>query len=158
MKILTLNKDSNSSFYFLAGINRPVIPQHVTKLSNSINEMGVLRPVVIAVISFVTGKPLKYIIDGQHLFNALLRNNMDIPYIIINITDQVDLIEKIALLNASSRSWTLLDYIHAWSSVNNVKIYDHNKLILNLKKNKDMFVLATQQENKLSQILKQMLK
>lgn len=247
MKIQVLKADSKSAFNYLAGINRPVIPNHVTKLSNSINKMGVIRPVVIAVISFITGKPLKYIIDGQHLFNALLRNNMDIPYVVVHIDDQRDLIEKIALLNASSKSWALMDYIIAWSSINedyrklnnyfniydfelgtiasmlsgqnisqnggshisknlkngtfkitneietvraldyltdmfkviprmgrfenkyvcaefisfyrsNYSIYDHKKMMSNLKKNRDMFVLATQQENKLSNIFRDMLK
>ena len=117
MKILTLKKDSKQSFYYLAGINRAINPSQVTKLAESVNRMGIIRPVVVAEISFVDGKKKTYIIDGQHLFNALIRNNMDIPYVTIDIKDKKDLVEKIALLNASSKNWAIVDYISAWSSL-----------------------------------------
>lgn len=116
-KISWLTKGSKTAFSYLAGINRPINPTQVTKLAESINKMGIIRPVVIAEISFLTGKKTKYIIDGQHLFNALIRNNMEIPYVKIDIKDKKELVEKIALLNASSKNWALLDYITAWSSL-----------------------------------------
>jgi hypothetical protein len=81
--------------------------------------MGIIRPVVVAYISFIDGTRKLFIIDGQHLFNALIRNNMDIPYVIIDVKDKTDLVEKIALLNASSKNWTMLDYITAWASLSN---------------------------------------
>ena len=117
MKILTLKKDSKQSFSYLAGINRPVNPAQVTKLAQSVNKMGIIRPVVVAEISFIDGKKKPYIIDGQHLFNALIRNNMDIPYVTITVKDKVELVEKIALLNASSKNWAMIDYITAWASL-----------------------------------------
>jgi hypothetical protein len=117
MKIQTLKKDSKQSFSYLAGINRAINPAQVTKLAESVNKMGIIRPVVVAEISFVDGKKKSYIIDGQHLFNALIRNNMDIPYVMITVKDKVELVEKIALLNASSKNWTMLDYITAWASL-----------------------------------------
>lgn len=117
MKNQILKKDSKQSFSYLAGINRPINPGQVTKLAESVNKMGIIRPVVVAYISFVDGIKKPYIIDGQHLFNALIRNNMDIPYVTIDVKDKKDLVEKIALLNASSKNWTMLDYITAWSSL-----------------------------------------
>jgi hypothetical protein len=117
MKISTLKKDSKQSFYYLAGINRAINPAQVTKLANSVNRMGIIRPVVAAEIAFIDGKKKTYIIDGQHLFNALIRNNMDIPYVTIDVKDKKELVEKIALLNASSKNWALTDYITAWSSL-----------------------------------------
>lgn len=117
MKNYTLKKDSKQSFSYLAGINRAINPGQVTKLAESVNKMGIIRPVVVAYISFVDGIKKPYIIDGQHLFNALIRNNMDIPYVIIDVKDKKDLVEKIALLNASSKNWTMLDYITAWASL-----------------------------------------
>jgi len=112
-----LGDSSRSTFAYLAGINRPIYPAQVTKLAESINKMGVIRPVIIAELSFITGKSTKYIIDGQHLFNALIRNNMDIPYVTIIIKDKQDLVETIAKLNASSKNWALFDYITAWGSL-----------------------------------------
>jgi len=117
MKNQILKKDSKQSFSYLAGINRPVNPGQVTKLAESVNKMGIIRPVVVAYISFVDGIKKPYIIDGQHLFNALIRNNMDIPYVTIEVKDKKDLVEKIALLNASSKNWSMVDYITAWSSL-----------------------------------------
>ena len=119
MKNQTLKKDSKQSFSYLAGINRPINPAQVTKLAESVIKMGIIRPVVIAYISFVDGVRKPYIIDGQHLFNALIRNAMDIPYVVIDIKDKTDLVEKIALLNASSKNWSMLDYITAWASLSN---------------------------------------
>jgi hypothetical protein len=114
-----MTEKSNKSVKYLAGINRAVMPSHVTKLANSVNKMGIIRPVVLANISFIDGKPAWYIVDGQHLFNSLLRNGMDIPYVFINVKDKKDLVEKIALLNASSKSWALQDYVTAWASLEN---------------------------------------
>lgn len=84
-----------------------------------------MRPVIVAKLDFISGKLLEYIIDGQHLFNALLRNNMDIPYITIKIEDKVQLVEAIALLNASSKNWSIIDYVTSWSCVSE----DYKKLL-----------------------------
>jgi hypothetical protein len=102
---------------FLAGINRPIDPAQVTKIAASVDLIGVQRTLVIAELSFITGKKEWYIIDGQHLYHALMRNSQDIPYVVVEIKDKSDLVEKIALLNASSKSWCLNDYITAWGSL-----------------------------------------
>lgn len=125
MKTLILKKDGNTPFNLLSGINRPINPAQVTKLANSVNKLGILRPVIIARISFITGVAMYYIIDGQHLYFALIRNNMDIPYIIIDIESKEHLVESIALLNASSKNWTIIDYVTSWSSVED----DYKKLL-----------------------------
>jgi hypothetical protein len=116
-QIKWLGDNAKSTFAYLAGINRPIYPAQVTKLADSINKMGVIRPVIIAEFDFISGKKTKYIIDGQHLFNALIRNGMDIPYVTISIKDKRDLVETIAKLNASSKNWALVDYILAWGAL-----------------------------------------
>lgn len=115
--ISVLKAEAKKGFSMLSGINRPIIPSHVTKMASSIEKMGVIRPVVVAVISFITGKKQTYVIDGQHLLHGLLRLKMDIPYVIIEVKDKTDLVEKIALLNSSSKSWCLQDYVTAWGSL-----------------------------------------
>lgn len=119
-----LNLKQKESLSYLAGINRPINPAQVTKLAESISKMGNIRPIVVANISFITGKATKYIIDGQHLFNALIRNGLPIEYVLIEVSNTKDLVEKIALLNSSSKSWTLVDYITSWQVVSN----DYKKL------------------------------
>lgn len=119
MKIQLLKKTSSKSFKMLAGVNRPIVPSHVSRLAESISKLGILRPIIVAKIAFITGKLETYIIDGQHTFSALIRNNMDIPYLVLDkpIKNIGELIEIIALLNASSKSWSMLDYVTAWSHV-----------------------------------------
>ena len=115
LNLKVMPKDGKG-FDFLVALNRRIIPAQVTALAQSINRMGVIRPIVVAKFTYL-GKQGTYIIDGQHLYHALLRNNSDFPYVEITVNDDADLVEKIALLNSSSKSWTLLDYIQAWSYV-----------------------------------------
>ena len=98
-----LKADSKKGFNFLAGINREIIPSHVSKIADSIKTMGaVTRPVIIAEIDFLDNDKKKYIIDGQHLYTACLRLKIDIPYILVKIESTKDLIEKIAFGQFSS--------------------------------------------------------
>ena len=112
-----INDSSRTKLSYLAGINRAIIPAQVTKLAESLMKMGIIRPVVCCEVDFITGKKELYIIDGQHLFNALLRLGWDIPYVMIDVKDKQDLVEKIALLNSSSKSWTMQDYVLSWASL-----------------------------------------
>ena len=111
-----VSKDSKKPFNFLE-CNREIIPGQVTKLAESINKMGIIRPIVVANIDFIDGQKKLYVVDGQHLFYALLRNGLDFPYIEIKIESYEELIEKMALLNSSSKSWTMLDYVHTWGCI-----------------------------------------
>lgn len=120
MKKLTLKylpANSKRGFSLLAGVNRDVIPGHVTKLAESIEEIGVIRPVVVAEIDFITGKKETYIVDGQHLYNACGRLEIEIPYSYIEVGNKYDLVKRLALLNTSSKSWMMKDFILAWTSV-----------------------------------------
>lgn len=116
-KIKWTTANGNIKFQYLAGINRAINPAQVTKLAKSVELMGIIRPIVITEVSFISGKTEKYIIDGQHIFNALIRLGSDIPYVSIDVKDKQDLVEKIAMLNASSKTWSMLDYVTAWSSL-----------------------------------------
>lgn len=112
-----VTKTSKITFSFLSGINRGVNAGQVSKLAKSLELIGNIRPIVVAKISFITGKMGYYIIDGQHLYNALLRLGWDIPYIVTEIKDKRDLVEKIALLNSSSKTWSIQDYVNSWASL-----------------------------------------
>jgi hypothetical protein len=114
-RIKVLKKGETLSY--LAGINRPIDPAQVTRRAQSVDAMTLVRSIVVARIDFIEGREVSYIIDGQHLFNAMLRNDVPIEYVEIEVKDLVDLVEKIAMLNASSKSWKLTDYILAWSAV-----------------------------------------
>ena len=106
-----------SMFHFLDGINRMVHPPHVANMRKSVKAMGVLRPVVIASLSFITDSVADYIIDAQHLFYVLKSLELPIPYIRIEAKSKRELIEKMAFLNNSSKPWQPKDYVTAWSVV-----------------------------------------
>ena len=117
MTIKIYPKTSSKSFKLLTGINRDIIPSHVTKIAESVTSMGVIRPVVISKLDFKGIKPGTYVIDGQHLLHALIRLGLDIPTVSISISNQEELVEKIAMLNASSKSWQLMDYVQSWKCI-----------------------------------------
>lgn len=118
MLIKYLAPDSKKGFSLLAGINRDVKPIQVTTMVYALLTFRmVIRPVVVARISWIDGTPRYYIIDGQHLYHALIRVGASIPYVVVDVADEQDLVEKIAMANASSKSWTLGDYVKAWSFV-----------------------------------------
>ena len=139
MKVQELKLEGRKSFGVLAGINRPILPKQVTKLAESTKDMGCIRPVVVCKAPFYeNNENLLYILDGQHLFHACLRNKIDVPYVIVEVSNMEELIEKMALLNSSSKSWTGVDYITAWASVNDnykklqkyLNIYDLEKTVV----------------------------
>lgn len=107
---------SGKGFSLLSGVNRKVIPSNVSKLAESISKMGVIRPVVVANFTY-NGVKDYYILDGQNLYHALIRLEMDIPYVEVSVNSNAELVETIALLNTSSKTWTLTDYINAWSFI-----------------------------------------
>lgn len=114
-----LRVKGNQGFSTLEGINRPIVPSHVTKMATSIESMGIIRPVVVAAVPFLKhGNTSLHIVDGQHLYHACIRLGIDIPYTEVTVNDTVHLIETLAMLNNSSKSWVLLDYITAWENVN----------------------------------------
>lgn len=119
LDIKLLRADANVGFKFLDSINRSVIPAHVTRLSESLKKLGFLSPVIIFVMNLVKERLVgKYVGDGQHRFLAALRNNMDIPYIEVEVTSVEQMVEYLALLNNTSKSWGLADYVQAWSCIN----------------------------------------
>ena len=100
-------------FEFL-DINRLTDNGHIQKMINSVRNMGVVRPVICVRITFVNGKQQLYVIDGQHLFKSLMAEDLEIPYVIIDVENKIDMIQKMAMLNNSSKSWTLMNYVNAF--------------------------------------------
>jgi hypothetical protein len=117
LEIKSLSIKAKKGFTLLSGINRPIIPAHVTKMAESVDEIGIVRPIVVARMDFISGEERTYIIDGQHLYMALLRLNNDMPYVEIEIKDSYELAAALAKLNNSSKSWSMQDYITVWSNI-----------------------------------------
>jgi hypothetical protein len=123
LKKIKFSKDYNK-FLLLDGINRIPDPKHIQKMVASIRAMGVIRPVICVKVRFIDGTERMYVIDGQHLFKALSAEGLEVPYIIIETEDKIDLVHKMAMLNNSSKPWTLLNYVNAFK----MYIPDYNQL------------------------------
>jgi hypothetical protein len=116
MPLEILRKDSSKSLGILNMVNRAIVPSHVTSVATSIEKIGLIRPVVVAKLNLKEFKG-EYIIDGQHLFNACIRLNKDVPYVKIDVSSEEELIDILASLNNSSKPWTLKDYVQSWAYI-----------------------------------------
>ena len=99
-------------------MNRMIERSHVDKMIESVEMMGVIRPIVVCTTSLLEGFVRTYILDGQHLVQALEILGMQIPYFEIKISSEEDVVHKLALLNTSSKSWKLMDFINAHKYIN----------------------------------------
>jgi len=113
-----LTPESKIQVNYLAGINRPITPSQVTIMAKSIEELGVLRPIIIIETDCISGKKENHVGDGQHLFNACLRVGVNIPYVVVQVDTKEELVQVMAMLNATSKTWSMLDYVRAFSSYN----------------------------------------
>jgi len=100
-------------FLFLDN-NRILNPGHVQTMIESIRTMGVIRPVVCIETDVISGKKELYLTDGQHLFTGLVAEGLEIPYIILDVEDEIEIVIKMAKMNNSSKSWTLINYVNAF--------------------------------------------
>ena len=123
LKKIKFSKHYNK-FYMLDGINRIPDSKHIQKMVTSIRAMGVIRPVICVQVKFMDGTNKLYVVDGQHLFKALCAEGLEIPYVIIETPNKIDLVHKMAMLNNSSKPWTLLNYVNAFK----MYIPDYNQL------------------------------
>lgn len=123
MDIKVFKYNTSQKFEILAGINRPIKPKHVQEMAKSVKELGCIRPVLVSKIKFIDGVEKLYIIDGQHLFHALLKLELDIPTLEVEVVDMRDLIHTISVLNNTSAPWGLEDYVKAWGNLGDNKDY-----------------------------------
>lgn len=112
-------------FNRLTTVQRGIDNKHVSKIESSLETMGQLRPIICAKLPFIEGNQKLWVIDGQHTLEALIRRNDVIAYILIEIKDEKELVNKIAKLNTSSKSWGLYDFVHAWAYLENNIDYRH---------------------------------
>jgi hypothetical protein len=116
-KELKVKHATDYSKFAVLPMNRGIDSKHVQKMIASIRKMGVVRTVITTTTNIIEGETKTYIIDGQHLATALEREGKPIPYIEIEVESEEDLIEKMAYLNNSSKSWDLMNYINAWKMI-----------------------------------------
>jgi len=114
---LKLKLANDYSKFAILPMNRAIDSKHVQKMIASLRLQGCVRVVQCCRTNIIEGEEKLYIIDGQHLATALEREGQPIPYIETEVTSEEDLIEKMAYLNNSSKSWDLMNFINAWKMI-----------------------------------------
>lgn len=114
--LVLLRITSTKAIKWLINVNRPSKPSHVNELAESINKMGIIRPVIMANLKLKDFLG-QFIIDGQHLFLACLRLGIDIPVRFVEIKTEEELVKTLAMLNNTSKPWSLSDYVQSWSYI-----------------------------------------
>jgi hypothetical protein len=100
--------------FSLLPMNREIISSHVDTMSQSIDTMGVIRPVVCCETNMIEGVKKLYVVDGQHLLQSLERKKMKVDYVKIEADTPLELVQKMGHLNSTSKSWNLNDYVNAY--------------------------------------------
>jgi len=102
----------------LLEFNRDIQPRHVEKMQKSVLDCGILRMPVLGDVSAFDNRKL-VIIDGQHLCKALTQldpaNYVNDVHCIIKVyLSKEELINDVAKLNNTQKSWNDADYLYAW--------------------------------------------
>lgn len=106
MKIKTTN---NYSLFKTIEGNRNTIRPHIKKLAESLNKQNLNQYIPIIV------NEKMQIIDGQNRLEALKLIKQPVNYIVLRGTD----LATVQMLNSSSKSWTLDDYVQSYVKRNN---------------------------------------
>jgi len=107
-------------------MNRPVSDIGVNIMRESVIRNGVLRRVIL---TWDAKKSRYYIVDGQHLVEALKQLEYDIPCLVVGVQNEAQMVQLMIDLNNISKSWKLSDYINGWRESGN-KDY---RLLMNAK-------------------------
>jgi uncharacterized protein YqgV (UPF0045/DUF77 family) len=116
-KELKIKHTTSYKMFSVLPMNRSIDSKHVQKMIASLRIQGCLRVVICCRTNIIEGEWKTYIIDGQHMATALEREGQPIPYIEIDIDSEENLIEKMAYLNNSSKSWDMMNFINAWKMI-----------------------------------------
>lgn len=116
-KELKIKYANDYSKFAVLPMNRAIDSKHVQKMIASMRKIGVVRTVITTTTNIIEGTMKTYIIDGQHLATALERECLPIPYIERSVESEEELIEIMAYMNNSSKSWDMMDFINAWKMI-----------------------------------------
>jgi hypothetical protein len=113
-KVFVTKTSDNYEMFHLLPMNRIIDGKVVELIVRSIRSMGVFRPVVCIKTDVLDGILRTYVLDGQHLLRACEREGIAVPYVYVEIEEELDIVNKMAFMNSSSKSWVLKDYVNAW--------------------------------------------
>jgi hypothetical protein len=103
--------------------NRVTTTAHNKKMYLSVELLRyVLRPIVVALVN---GK--YYIIDGQHLYRALVSMNLPVEFYLIEAESETEALKVMKQMNSSARRWGLSQFVKV--NTNDKKANAYNKLL-----------------------------
>lgn len=89
-------------------------------LIDSMNKKGFVVPILIVKTDLITGKKEPFIVDGQN--RAITAAFLDIPFYAVEVDidfESLDeLVEYVAELNSTHKSWKLDNYVEAYAYLN----------------------------------------
>lgn len=87
--------------------NRITTKSHNKTMYNSVEALRkVLRPLVVVLLN---GK--YYIVDGQHLYHALIKFGLPIEFYLIEVKTETELIKIMRQMNSSARRWGIQQFV-----------------------------------------------
>lgn len=90
--------------------NREINKAHVEEMKESVKRNGILRDVIVCILNGVY-----YIVDGQHLAQALFELGEKIPCKIVDCKNPFEMVQLMIDLNTTSKGWSLTEYINSWA-------------------------------------------
>ena len=112
-----------SLFGFVVG-NRNTDDNHVKKLRQSLKKRHI-KEVALIVVRNPTpndGRPLFFIIDGQHRFKAIIEEGLSLTFVIcesIDYKDENDVISVIEMLNTNDSNWDVTNFLSSKTALSN---------------------------------------
>lgn len=114
----TISFEDRESIENAIHVNRIAIDPNVEKLCESVKRKGILRDILVSQVSLKGGPIKTYILDGNHLYVALIKLGMDIPIRYVCVKDEKEFIDTMSFFNSSSKSWIIENYVKAYGTIN----------------------------------------
>ena len=111
--------NKTNKFKFLPN-NRPIDETHVNTLVESLKACGSFHGYIIIIKTKClsdNNRPEYYIGDGQHRMMACAKLGIPFNYEVVSLVDDTldNLVKYISLLNDSSKTWSLPNYLNAYA-------------------------------------------
>jgi hypothetical protein len=113
----TIKRCKIDKLYYLP-FNRDVEKPHVNVMLNSLIRNGLTRLPVIVLTKMFSGSLRAYLLDGQHLVHSLKKaGETEVDCIVLERNTPDEMVQTIADMNTTSKSWSLFQFVRAFSAV-----------------------------------------
>ncbi len=115
--IAYVHSSTNYKDFFFLPFNRKRVKKHTREIIDSIERHGVIGFVTIVITDCIDGVLRKWIVDGQHRFDAFQKLGLPVLYTIAFADSKKEIVKLIADLNKTSRRWATRNFLFAWESI-----------------------------------------